>query len=67
MKRGRVVKEDVNATKRARLDEGRLALRGPHLQAVAAEGGILLSLGQGDTGQIGHGPGKNSFFYLLRI
>ena len=58
VKRGRVAKEDVNVTKRARLDQDRLALRGPHLEAVTAEGGILLTLGQGDTGQIGHGPGN---------
>jgi hypothetical protein len=54
VKRGRVAKEDVNVAKKAKLDEARLALRGPHLKMVAAEGGIVLTVGQGDTGQVLH-------------
>ena len=56
VKRARPAKEDVNVTKRAKLDENRLALRGPHLQRVAEQGGVVLCVGQGDTGQIGLGP-----------
>jgi hypothetical protein len=56
VKRARPAKEDVNVTKRAKLDENRLALRGPHLQSVTEQGGVVLCVGQGDTGQIGLGP-----------
>jgi len=52
VKRPRGAKEDVNAAKRAKVDEGRMALRGPHLASVAKDGGLVLALGQGDTGQV---------------
>ena len=53
VKRARPTKEDVQGAKRAKLDEGRMGLRGPHLAAISAEGGLVLTLGQGDTGQVG--------------
>ena len=56
VKRVRAVKEDVNATKRAKLDETRFVLRGPHVEGVINQGGTVLCVGQGDTGQIGLGP-----------
>ena len=52
VKRARPAKEDVHGAKRAKLDEGRMGLRGPHLAAIAAEGGVVLTLGQGDPGQV---------------
>ena len=52
IKRALPVKEDKNATKKAKLDEDRMAVRGPLLAKVAAEGGIVLTVGQGDTGQV---------------
>lgn len=55
VKRARVPREDVQAVKRAKVDDARLALRRPHLEAVAAQGGLVLSVGQGDTGQLGLG------------
>jgi hypothetical protein len=49
-------KDEANAKKKAELDEGRMTLRGPHLQAVVAgEGGSVLTIGTGQFGQvIGH-------------
>ena len=54
-KRGRAptaVAEAVRAEKRAKL-EARLAARREHLKNI---NGIVLTLGQGDTGQLGLGP-----------
>lgn len=54
-KRGRAptaATEAVRAEKRAKL-EARLALRREHLKNV---NGVVLTLGQGDTGQLGLGP-----------
>ena len=54
-KRGRApaaVAEAVRAEKRAKL-EARLAFRKEHLKNV---NGVVLTLGQGDTGQLGLGP-----------
>ena len=54
-KRGRApaaVAEAVRAEKRAKL-EARLAVRREHLKNI---NGVVLTLGQGDTGQLGLGP-----------
>lgn len=54
-KRGRAptaVAEAVRAEKRAKL-EARLALRREHFKNI---NGVVLTLGQGDTGQLGLGP-----------
>ena len=55
-KRGRApaaVVEAVRAEKRAKL-EARLAVRREHLKKI--KNGVVLTLGQGDTGQLGLGP-----------
>lgn len=54
-KRGRApaaVAEQIRAEKRAKL-EARVAIRRKHLENTC---GIVLTLGQGDTGQLGLGP-----------
>jgi alpha-tubulin suppressor-like RCC1 family protein len=56
VKRARTIKDDVNAAKRAKLDESRFVLRDPHIEGVINQGGTVLCVGQGDTGQIGLGP-----------
>jgi len=53
VKRGHdATKIEAILMKKAKLDEGRLALRGPHLEKVTAEGGIVLTVGTGDAGQV---------------
>ena len=49
---GQAARAEVNARKKAKLDERRLALRGPHLKDVANVGGIVLTIGDGPFGQV---------------
>jgi hypothetical protein len=42
----------INETLKTRLDANRFRIRGPHQQAVSLFGGLVLTVGQGDFGQV---------------